>query len=834
MTNLPVRSMLRMALIIFGVAVAYFVTGRFLFVLGAPPNGAVTTVWLPSGISVATLVLFGPFAAIGSFLGSVTLELKNGVPLPAGFLVGLANAGSELLCYALIVRGGRTLSIVARRDVLRFVMAALISSLLSAVVGVSAYVLFDVVPATIFWPTWLTWFGSAAIGIVLITPFLVYSVCERPALGSPARYLEYAAALVALASAAFLWQDPAFTNHTDDPVILAVILVLLWIAFRFPPAAMTLAVFSFAIASVGGAVFHFSHAPPESAFAAIFVLQLMLGGLAVIGYLLDSMVADLKCAAAALQEDISKLTKGEEEVRRQQELTAQIIATIPVRVFWKDRDSRFLGCNTLFANDAGLSRPDELIGKTDFDMGWKEQAELYRADDQRVMVATTPRLLYDEPQTTPEGKLIWLRTSKVALRDAAHQVIGILGIYEDITSSKEMELRLLESEERFRTAFQNSAIGMALVGLDGRWIKVNNSLCQIVGYAEEELLGKTFQDITHPDDLQADLGFVTRLLAGKIDHYQMEKRYLHKDGQTIWIRLSVSLIRSAQGHPIHFVSQMEDVSERKQGEEKIRKLNAELETRVQERTQQLQEAQEELVRKEKLAILGQLSGSVGHELRNPLGVMSNAVYFLKMVLTGADATTKEYLDIIKKEIDNSLRIITDLLDFARTRTPQKSAVAPGEILRQSLKKCVLPDNVAVTVTVPDGLPAVNVDLLQMEQVLINFLTNAVQAMPAGGALRVVARLVGAGLVPAHEQQGQPQGFPLQDCVAIAVTDSGEGITPENMKKLFQPLFTTKAKGIGLGLVVCKNLVEANGGRIEVESTPGQGTTFTVLLPVEIQ
>jgi signal transduction histidine kinase len=131
--------------------------------------------------------------------------------------------------------------------------------------------------------------------------------------------------------------------------------------------------------------------------------------------------------------------------------------------------------------------------------------------------------------------------------------------------------------------------------------------------------------------------------------------------------------------------------------------------------------------------------------------------------------------------------------------------------------------------IPETLPLLKVDPLQMVQVFHNLITNAVQAMPGGGVMQISIRLVAPA--PVHAPEGHPQGLPLQDFVVISVTDTGEGISPENMKKLFQPLFTTKARGIGLGLTVCKNLTEANGGRIEVESEPGKGTTFSVILPI---
>lgn len=292
--------------------------------------------------------------------------------------------------------------------------------------------------------------------------------------------------------------------------------------------------------------------------------------------------------------------------------------------------------------------------------------------------------------------------------------------------------------------------------------------------------------------------------------------------------------------PVRVVRKMageieELIAELRLSEGNYQSLNRALELKVEERTTDLLEAQEELVRKEKLAILGQLSGCVGHELRNPLGVMSNAIYFLKMVNADADETTREYLDIIKYEIDNSQRIITDLLDFARTRTPRTKAVSIGELAAESIKKCIIAENINFQSDIQDNLPLLRVDPLQMEQVLQNLISNAVQAMPDGGSLIFSARKVQGAR---HEDRGdeeiiiEPQTpSPDPDFIEISVSDTGEGIAPENMKKLFQPLFTTKAKGIGLGLVVCRNLVEANGGRIEVKSQSGKGTTFTVILPV---
>ncbi len=257
----------------------------------------------------------------------------------------------------------------------------------------------------------------------------------------------------------------------------------------------------------------------------------------------------------------------------------------------------------------------------------------------------------------------------------------------------------------------------------------------------------------------------------------------------------------------------ERTRELQQANRMLGRLNEELDGKVKERTQQLLAAQEELVRKEKLAVLGQIAGSVGHELRNPLGVMSNAVFFLQNVLANADDSVREYLDIIRSEIAGSERIVSDLLDSVRTKPPCIETVGVRELLEQTLRKCSVPPSVTVKLEIAETLSPLRVDPLQLHQVLRNLISNGVEAMPKGGTLAICAAEVD------------------EKYIAISVRDTGAGMTAEQVGKLFQPLFTTKARGIGLGLVVVKNLIEANGGRVEVQSEVGKGSVFSVMIPV---
>ncbi len=261
------------------------------------------------------------------------------------------------------------------------------------------------------------------------------------------------------------------------------------------------------------------------------------------------------------------------------------------------------------------------------------------------------------------------------------------------------------------------------------------------------------------------------------------------------------------------VQKYEDRLARRRAEKTLKEHLERLEETVEDRARELREAQDRLVRQEKLAVLGQLAGGVAHELRNPLGVIKNIVYFLNIALAEPGPKVKENLAILEKQVGICDRIISSLLGFARTKAPLRQPVDVNDVLRGALLQTTRPENVEVARQLDEMLPTILADPDQLMQVFGNIILNGFQAMPEGGRLTIKS------------------ATPDPGWVAISFTDMGLGISEENREKLFEPLFTTKSRGIGLGLAITMTLVEGHGGDILVHSELGKGSTFTVRLPI---
>lgn len=241
-----------------------------------------------------------------------------------------------------------------------------------------------------------------------------------------------------------------------------------------------------------------------------------------------------------------------------------------------------------------------------------------------------------------------------------------------------------------------------------------------------------------------------------------------------------------------------------------------LELQVSERTSELVLAQHEAIRNEKMAVLGQLASSVGHELRNPLGVMSNIVYYLGATLTDAPPKARHHLSMLKRQIVLAEKIVSDILDFTRVKAPDSKKVAVAPFIDEQIQRVTVPDSVRVERDIDADLPPVHADPMQIGQVLYNVLTNAVQAMdPVGGVLTV-------------------RGKRHNGVVRIEVADQGPGVPAESRDRIFEPLFTTKQRGIGLGLSVSRSLAQANGGDLSVGNQGPPGALFCLDLPASVE
>ncbi len=377
--------------------------------------------------------------------------------------------------------------------------------------------------------------------------------------------------------------------------------------------------------------------------------------------------------------------------------------------------------------------------------------------------------------------------------------------------------KIREEEEKFRTAFQTSPDALTITRMkDGLILLYNDALKEILGFTDEDLHNKSSYQLRIWDDFEDRDRLITLLREnGSVKNFPAKFR--RKDGTLIDGLMSATVIEI--GGEACILNTTRDVTELKRIEDKLREYSEHLEELVEARTRDLKKAQEHTLRQERLAAIGQLAGSIAHELRNPLGVISNAVTYLSMIQANADPKVTEYLKIIKNETNSSEKIITDLLDFTHLQVAERKPIPVADLINNSVRRFPPPSHIEVQEKIDENLPTVYVNGLQLEQVLGNLLTNAYQAMPDGGKVELTAQLK-----EANDQQTKS--------VRICVIDNGEGIKPENLNLIFEPLFTTKSKGIGLGLPLCKKFIEANKGEISVTSKVNIGTTFTIILPTE--
>jgi PAS domain S-box-containing protein len=384
----------------------------------------------------------------------------------------------------------------------------------------------------------------------------------------------------------------------------------------------------------------------------------------------------------------------------------------------------------------------------------------------------------------------------------------ILAIARDVSERRTMEDALKQERDMLENMATSMDAGLTLISRDYRVLWANQLLKQVSGNDLENKHCYSIYD--QSDKVCPDCGVRKVFEKGvAVDRHDYN---LKSNGHNEWVELIVTPVKNKDGKVIAALELAVNITERKRLQNKLAEYSQRLEELVQKRTEQLRITQAELVKSERLAAIGELAGMVGHDLRNPLSGIKNSAYFLKK--KGPEISqpqAKEMLEIIDNCVDYSNKIVNDLLDYSRDIHLELEEFSLRQMMLESVAMVQVPENVKI---VNNLLPTQTLvaDPDKMKRVFINLVKNACDAMPDGGKLLIDSK--------------------SEDKFEISFEDTGVGINDEVLPKLFSPLFTTKAKGMGFGLAICKRIVEAHGGSIFVRTAKNQGTTFTLVMPIE--
>jgi PAS domain S-box-containing protein len=350
-----------------------------------------------------------------------------------------------------------------------------------------------------------------------------------------------------------------------------------------------------------------------------------------------------------------------------------------------------------------------------------------------------------------------------------------------------------------------------MTDLEGRVIYSSPRVLELFGFKSiKETIELNAFDFFAPEDRKKAMMHLQKTLKDGVVR-KVEYTLVKKDGTRFIGELSAALIRDASRKPKAFIATTRDITERKRAEDEIKEYSEKLEEKVKEKTKELIKSHKKLVIAERLAAIGEVATQVGHDLRNPLTSIKGAAYYLKTDKNiTLDKNAKKMLDTIDDSIAYSDKIITDLLDFSQEIKLKPVRKNVKEIVTDALSSIKVPRKVNV-IDSTESEPTIHVDPLLIRRVLHNIFINAFDAMPDGGTLKIESKKNGEN-------------------ISIVICDSGIGIPKKVIEKLFVPFFTTKSRGVGLGLAICKRIVEAHGGSISVESKEGKGTCVTIILP----
>jgi len=508
--------------------------------------------------------------------------------------------------------------------------------------------------------------------------------------------------------------------------------------------------------------------------------------------------------------------KNEEDLLKIQRLNEKILNSTPNLIYIYDLiEHRNIYSNREIVNFLGYTSK-QIVG-----MDSELFVNILHPDDEEVVAEHHARFTNAPDNATydveyrmknAKGEWRWLR-SRDTLFERTAEGLGkqILGTCTDITETRKIQDALLKSESQYRRLVTAAQEG--IWAMDNNYLTafVNPLMAKMLGYTESEMVGKNLSEFLNGKNSKKANQFLVQVNKSAEGYFDCELN--RRNGSSIYVRIAASKISDDEGKLVGTLMLVSDITEQKILESKVDNYSKHLKSMVELRTIQLKDANEKLVKSERLAAIGELAGMVGHDLRNPLAGIKNATYFLKKKgATISETQAKEMLEIIEKAIAHSDKIINDLLDYSREMQLELTDATLPTLLDEAMRMISVPDRILIVNHVNEKTN-IRVDADKIMRVFVNLIRNAIDSMPQNGTLEITS-------------------CKTNECIQIVFADTGKGISEEVLPKIFTPLFTTKAQGMGFGLAICKRIIEAHGGTIKVETKVNRGTTFTVTLPVK--
>lgn len=513
--------------------------------------------------------------------------------------------------------------------------------------------------------------------------------------------------------------------------------------------------------------------------------------------------------------DITKHKKAEEELIRNEYKYKTLVENIPQKIFLKDVNSTYISCNNNLAKDLRI-KAEKINGKTDYDFFPKNLAKKYRRDDERIIESGKAETIEEEYTYNNRKKTI-VQTVKTPVRDNKGKIMGVLGIFWDISKQKESE----EEITKFKTISDRASYGISISDLEGGIHYANNAFAKMFGYTIDELMGKNLSFL-HTREQMESVNRLNKSLKRMGSFTAEEVWYKRKDNTVFPVLMNATVIYDEKGRPLFLTTIAIDIAERKRAEENLKKSEAELKKALQE----LEGAYKKLEQLDKMK--SDFISIVSHELRTPLTSIKNAVSIL---LKGGpsrhniDEREKELLDIILNNTDRQTRIIKDLLDISKIEAGvmemEMEYINILKLLEEVIDNFQFQlhnKNINHRLIVTEKCLLVFIDIEQVRRVFNNLIDNAIKFSANNGTITIKL----------EEEETH---------VKITIADNGIGIAKEDIGKLFDKFQrvgkdrTNVKDGSGLGLVIAKGIVEAHGGRIWVKSELKKGTSFYFTLPI---